>query len=588
MDGIVPDIAVGTKRGSDELFSTCVTNGPFIMSSNSASAANGNDSKKFKGDSRSAGVPSRVIHIRKLPIDVTEGEVISLGLPFGKVTNLLMLKGKNQAFIEMNTEEAANTMVNYYTSVTPVLRGQPIYIQFSNHKELKTDSSPNQAVRGPVADPSSPGTSGVGPAAGAGDSRPCLPQRAQAALQAVNSVQSGNLALAASAAAVDAGMAMAGQSPVLRIIVENLFYPVTLDVLHQIFSKFGTVLKIITFTKNNQFQALLQYADPVSAQHAKLSLDGQNIYNACCTLRIDFSKLTSLNVKYNNDKSRDYTRPDLPSGDSQPSLDQTMAAAFGAPGIISASPYAGAGFPPTFAIPQAAGLSVPNVHGALAPLAIPSAAAAAAAAGRIAIPGLAGAGNSVLLVSNLNPERVTPQSLFILFGVYGDVQRVKILFNKKENALVQMADGNQAQLAMSHLNGHKLHGKPIRITLSKHQNVQLPREGQEDQGLTKDYGNSPLHRFKKPGSKNFQNIFPPSATLHLSNIPPSVSEEDLKVLFSSNGGVVKGFKFFQKDRKMALIQMGSVEEAVQALIDLHNHDLGENHHLRVSFSKSTI
>ncbi|NXM71921.1 PTBP1 protein, partial [Serilophus lunatus] len=551
------------QRGSDELFSPCVTNGPFIMSSNSSSAANGNDSKKFKVDTRSAGVPSRVIHVRKLPGDVTEAEVISLGLPFGKVTNLLMLKGKNQAFIEMNTEEAANTMVNYYTTIAPMLRSQPIYIQFSNHKELKTDNSPNQAVR-------------------------CLVlQRAQAALQAVTTVQAGNLALAATAAAVDAGMAMAGQSPVLRIIVENLFYPVTLDVLHQIFSKFGTVLKIITFTKNHQFQALLQYADPMSAQHAKLSLDGQNIYNACCTLRIDFSKLTSLNVKYNNDKSRDYTRPDLPSGDNQPTLDQTMAAAFGAPGIISPSPYAGAGFPPTFAIPQAAGLTVPSVPGALAPLAIP-AAAAAAAAGRIAIPGLAGAGHSVLLVSNLIPERVTPQCLFILFGVYGDVQRVKILFNKKENALVQMADGNQAQLAMSHLNGQKLHGKPIRITLSKHQTVQLPREGQEDQGLTKDYGNSPLHRFKKPGSKNFQNIFPPSATLHLSNIPPSITEEDLKVLFSNNGGMVKGFKFFQKDRKMALIQMGSVEEAIQSLIELHNHDLGENHHLRVSFSKSTI
>lgn len=57
----------------------------------------------------------------------------------------------------------------------------------------------------------------------------------------------------------------------------------------------------------------------------------------------------------------------------------------------------------TSILPSLAGLSVPNVHGALAPLAIPSA-AAAAAAGRIAIPGLAGAGNSVLLVSNLNPE----------------------------------------------------------------------------------------------------------------------------------------------------------------------------------------
>ncbi|NXU58505.1 PTBP1 protein, partial [Turnix velox] len=543
------------QRGPEELFTNCVSNGPFIMNNNASSAANGNDTKKFKKDIRSAEVPSRVIHVRKLPSDVTEAEVISLGLPFGKVTNLLMLKGKNQAFIEMNTEDAANTMVNYYTTVTAVLRNQPIYIQFSNHKELKTDSSPNQA-------------------------------RAQAALQAVNAVQSGGLALANSPAAVDSGMAMAGQSPVLRIIVDNLFYPVTLDVLHQIFSKFGTVLKIITFTKNQQFQALLQYADPVSAQHGKLSLDGQNIYNACCTLRIDFSKLTSLNVKYNNDKSRDYTRPDLPSGDNQPALDQTMAAAFGAPGIISPSPYAGAGFPPTFAIPQAAGLTVPNVHGALAPLTIP--AAAAAAAGRIAIPGLTGAGNSVLLVSNLIPERVTPQCLFILFGVYGDVQRVKILFKKKENALVQMADGNQAQLAMSHLNGQKLHGKSIRITLSKHHTVQLPRPGQEERGLTKDFVNSALHRFKKPGSKNFQNIFPPSATLHLSNIPPSITEEDLKMLFSSNGGVVKGFKFFQKDRKMALIQMGSVEEAIQSLIELHNHDLGENHHLRVSFSKSTI
>lgn len=73
--------------------------------------------------------------------------------------------------------------------------------------------------------------------------------------------------------------------------------------------------------------------------------------------------------------------------------------------------------------------------------------------------------------------------------------------------------------AMSHLSGQQLHGKSLRITLSKHTSVQLPREGHEDQGLTKDYSNSPLHRFKKPGSKNYSNIFPPSATLHLSNIP---------------------------------------------------------------------
>lgn len=46
-------------------------------------------------------------------------------------------------------------MVNYYSAVTPHLRNQPIYIQYSNHKELKTDNTLNQvsawtcAGRGP-------------------------------------------------------------------------------------------------------------------------------------------------------------------------------------------------------------------------------------------------------------------------------------------------------------------------------------------------------------------------------------------------------------------------------------------------------
>lgn len=55
--------------------------------------ANGSDSKKQRLDE---SPPSRVLHIRKLPNEVSETEVIALGLPFGKVTNILMLKGKNQ------------------------------------------------------------------------------------------------------------------------------------------------------------------------------------------------------------------------------------------------------------------------------------------------------------------------------------------------------------------------------------------------------------------------------------------------------------------------------------------------------------
>lgn len=66
-------------------------------------AANGTDSKNYKGD-RSPCVPSRVLHVRKVPIEVSEAEVVSLGVPFGRVTNLLMLKGKNQVGAPLTCE----------------------------------------------------------------------------------------------------------------------------------------------------------------------------------------------------------------------------------------------------------------------------------------------------------------------------------------------------------------------------------------------------------------------------------------------------------------------------------------------------
>jgi hnRNP-L/PTB/hephaestus splicing factor len=197
--------------------------------------------------------------------------------------------------------------------------------------------------------------------------------------------------------------------------------------------------------------------------------------------------------------------------------------------------------------------------------------------------------HAVLLVSNLDPEKITCYDLFILFGVYGNVLRVKVLYNKKDNALLQMSDGQQAETAMMHLNNRvMLHGRQLRIIKSKHQHVQMPKDGQEGANLTQDYTNSPLHRFKKPGSKNFQNIHPPSETLHLSNIPLEVNDQQLKEKFQQTGSNVVDFRFFQKDRRMALIQLGSIDEAVTALVKLHNEKLSETNHLRVSFSRTQI
>lgn len=143
-------------------------------------------------------------------------------------------------------------------------------------------------------------------------------------------------------------------------------------------------------------------------------------------------------------------------------------------------------------------------------------------------------------------------------GVFGDVMRVKVLFAKQDNALIQMAEAAQAALALAHLDKLRLLGRTLHVTLSKHAAVQLPKEGAggggggADSGLTRDFAScSSLHRFKKPGSKNFGNIFAPSTTLHLSNIPASCDEAGLRDLFArallpSGAAAVTAFKFFPR------------------------------------------
>eukprot|EP00731_Ephydatia_muelleri_P018505 Em0011g545a len=476
--------------------------------------------------------PSKVLHLRNLPDGVTEREVMLLGVPFGKVVNVLLLKHKNQAFLEMAEPAAASGLVSYYNTVPATIRDRSVYVQFSKHQELKTTQGVASSVQSVLA----PGI--VGGISSPGGASP-------------------------SSVALEGALPQQGcPNSVLRVIIENMLYPITIDILQQIFSKYGSVIRIVTFLKNSQFHALIQYSDSGSATSAKAALDSQNIYNGCCTLRIDFSKLSNLTVKFNNEKTRDFTRPDLPSGENEAvaAALPELSAAFGIPTTLLQSP------------------ALANLRTALLTLASGNSVQGASGGG---LPG------SVLLVSNLNEKMITPHVLFILFGVYGDVTRVKVLYNKRDSALIQFKEPHQSQTALSNLNGVMLYGKKMHVTHSRHAQVQMPQAGSNEDALTEDYTNSPLHRFK-PGSKNYQNIFPPSATLHLSNIPDGIDEEYIRTLFVSTGGTVQNFRFFQNDRRMALIQMGSTEEAIAALIAMHNYKINESNHLRVSFSKNPI
>ena len=48
-------------------------------------------------------------------------QIIALGTPFGRVTNILYMKNNQQALLELEDENSAEKTVNYYTFVTPTI-----------------------------------------------------------------------------------------------------------------------------------------------------------------------------------------------------------------------------------------------------------------------------------------------------------------------------------------------------------------------------------------------------------------------------------------------------------------------------------
>ncbi|VAH07783.1 unnamed protein product [Triticum turgidum subsp. durum] len=316
--------------------------------------------------------PSKVIHIRNVGHEITEADLLQLLQPFGSVSKLVMLRGKNQALLQMQDIHSSVSALQYYSAVQPSVRGRHVYMQFSSHQELTTDQSSHSRNSDQESEP----------------------------------------------------------NRILLATVHHVLYPITVEILHQVFKAYGYVEKIVKFQKSAGFQALIQYQSRHEAVEALAALHTGRA--------------------------------------------ATIAAAFG-------------------------GTLPPGVTGTNE--------------------------RCTLIVSNLNTDKTNEDKLFNLFSLYGNIVRIKVLHNKPDLALVEMADGLQAELAVNYLK-----------------------------------------------------------MIHVSALAQDVSEEALLAHLSEHGSIV-GTKLFEVNgKRQALVLFESEEEATEALVSKHATPL-EGSTIRISFSQ---
>ena len=141
-----------------------------------------------------------------------------------------------------------------------------------------------------------------------------------------------------------------------------------------------------------------------------------------------------------------------------------------------------------------------------------------------------GGGGVVLLISNIPDEIANVDNIFNMIGMYGDVMFVKILRNKRDCAMVQMAKPHHAQQVKQCLDHAKIGGNKLCVSYSRVDNL-LNKRMEEGDELQRNFVNSRNHRYRNhnTAAKLQKNLGPPTSTLHVANLPEGFTSGDIRV-----------------------------------------------------------
>uniref|UniRef100_I2CQY0 Polypyrimidine tract binding protein n=1 Tax=Nannochloropsis gaditana (strain CCMP526) TaxID=1093141 RepID=I2CQY0_NANGC len=321
------------------------------------------------------------------------------------------------------------------------------------------------------------------------------------------------------------------------------------------------------FNKGAGNQALVQYPDVASAQAAFEQADHRNMYTDSNLIRVGYSTHHDIKVRANTDRTWDYTKKKTCEGSAPAGpADTTPSSA-----TPSATPSAPPSGPPAVVGPVDSGLKaslrerivadMPNTWSARLP----------------------GTDTCVLIVQGLNMEMVGAEALAALFGLYGDVRRVKMM-PEQDSAIVEMERPVQAYVAKWLLDASPLGGRVIKVKSSTQDTI---RDVQ-----AQDFTAFPLHGYRQYASPRhpsyLANLVEPTAVLRIANIDWDTSEITFRSLLTQQEGVMGVTRLLPSSHTSpALVSFQSVEAAVHACILLHNQEV-DGRLLYVTFSDATV
>uniref|UniRef100_A0AAQ6IDV7 RRM domain-containing protein n=1 Tax=Anabas testudineus TaxID=64144 RepID=A0AAQ6IDV7_ANATE len=406
-------------------------------------------------------LPSVVVHVRGLVDGVTEADLVEALQEFGAISFVVVMPKKRQALVEYEDMNGSSTAVTYAADNQVYIAGHPAFINYSTSQKI-----------------SRPGDSD--------DSR------------SVNHV--------------------------LLFTIMNPIYPITTDVLYTICNNCGPVQRIYYKRKPGIsclfLNPIITFDSVQSAQRAKASLNGADIYSGCCTLKIEYAKPTRLNVFKNDQDTWDYTNPNLGGPGSYHGYDES----YGSPpyeGRRMGPPMRGRGgrsYGPGYGPPP----PPPGEYGAHAD-------------------------SPVVMVYGLEPVKMNADRVFNIFCLYGNVERVNLCENKHKQIQQAIVPGQCYEL-------------------------------EDGTSSFKDFHGSRNNRFTSPEQAAKNRIQHPSNVLHFFNAQPDVTPEVFSQICDEIGVKcpvnVKMFTGKSNDRSASgLLEWESINDAMEALAMMNHYQM---------------